>query len=526
MIPIPPLTIPDVVSGYARWRPRDIAVVDGERRITWAEFVGGYHRAANALLRGGLRKGDKVAVLMNSSSELLTMIFAIVKAGGVVVPLSPMVEPQSIARMLKVSEAGMLFVTADNLPLIEVIRAETEAFRQPGRLVGVDFEAPGVVSFAHFVAGVDDREPAVKIAPEDDFNIMFTSGTTGDPKGSVHTHLSRLLYPLGWGVPFGIDQRAVTLLATPLYHNGTWITMLSTLHHGGRVIIMRKFDARGFLDLTQRESATHTFLVPTQIIATLALPDFDRFETRTLRMLFVSGSPLPSTAFQEVQERMPHTELHELYGMSEGFATFISPVDYRKGKAGSVGRPAHFIHTDVRLINDEGREVGAGQIGEVVGTSALMMRGYYNDPERTEQSLWRSPDGKAFLRSGDLGRFDEDGYLYIVGRSKDMIKSGGINVYPIDIEEAFMQHPQVLEVAVIGIPHPKWGETPLVLAILREGATVTEADLLAWGNERLGKFQRASALEFRPSFPRNTIGKVMKRDLRLPYWEGRTSDLV
>lgn len=526
MIPAPGPTIPDVVSGYARWKGGEEAVVDGERRLDWAAFVGGYHRAANALLRAGLRKGDKVALLMRSSAEMLTLIFAVTKAGGVVVPLSPLFDPQTLGRMIRRCEARWLFATDDNLGLVEPIAGELGAALGAGGLVAVGFAAPGWTAYEDFTAGAPSDDPRVALSLDDDFNVMFTSGTTGDPKGSTHSHLSRLLYPLGWAVPIGIDRRAVTILATPLYHNGTWMTMLPTLHHGGRVVVMRKFDPREFLALVQRERATHSFVVPTQLIVTLALPDFDAFDTTSLKVLFSGGSPMPRATFDDVLRRFPHTGLHEIYGMSEGFGVFVGPDDYAKGKAGSVGRPAHLVNTDVRLIDAQGRETGTGEIGEVVGTSALMMKGYYNDPGRTEESLWRAPDGKAFLRSGDLGRFDADGYLYIVGRTKDMILSGGVNVYPIDIEDVFMRHPEVLEVAAIGVPHEKWGETPLLLAIMRPGARTSERDLLAWGNERLAKYQRVSAVEFRSAFPRNALDKILKRELRQPYWAGRSSDLV
>ncbi len=516
----PGLTIPDVISGYAWRQPNREALVCGETRLGWAELVARIHRAANALIARGLRKGDKVALLTRSSAEMAILIMATAKAGGVVVPLSPLADAGAIRRMIERAEVRFLFATGDNLAKFEESGATVRD------RIAIGFEAEGWEGFEDFLAGASDADPRVPLALEDDFNIMYTSGTTGDPKGAVHSHFSRLLYPLGWGEAVGIDRNSTVVLTTPLYHNGTWITMLPALHHGGRLVIMERFEAGEFLRLVEAERCTHGFLVPTQLIVTLEREDFDSFDTSSLAVLLTGGSPLPSTTFEEVRRRFPHSALHEIYGMSEGFATMIGPDDYARGKAGTVGRPMHFLNTDVRLIDADDREVGPGEIGEVVGSSALLMKGYYKDPERTAETLWHDATGRAYLRSGDLGRIDEDGYLSIVGRSKDMIISGGVNIFPVDIEEVFMTHDAVSEVAVIGVPDAKWGETPLLLALMREGAEIGEEELMAWGNARLGRHQRVAGVEFRESFPRNAFDKIMKRELREPYWRGRESDIV
>ncbi len=514
------LTIPDVISGYARRQPEREALVCGETRLTWAALVSAIHRAANALIARGLAKGDKVALLTRSSAEMAILILATAKAGGVVVPLSPLADAGAIGRMIERSDARFLFATGDNLATWEATGTAIE------HRIAIDFQASGWEGWAAFLDGAPDTDPGVELFLEDDFNIMYTSGTTGDPKGAVHSHYSRLLYPLGWGVTVGIDQNATVLATTPLYHNGTWITMLPALHHGGRLVIMEKFDAGEFLRLVETERCTHGFLVPSQLIVALERDDFDGFDTSSLRVILTGGSPLPSTTFDEVGRRFPHSGLYEIYGMSEGFATMVGPEDYARGKAGTVGRPIHFLNTDVRLIGPDDGEVGPGEIGEVVGSSAVLMKGYYKDPERTAETLWHDGDGRAYLRSGDLGRMDGEGYLTIVGRSKDMIISGGVNLFPSDIEEVFIAHEAVSEVAVIGIPHARWGETPLLLAIPRAGAGIREDELMAWGNERLGRHQRVAGVEFRDGFPRNAFDKIMKRELRAPYWAGRESEIV
>ena len=524
-VSIPGLTIPDVLSGYAHRQPDAEAIVCGDQRVTWAQFVSAYHRAANALLGRGLNKGDKVCLLMGSSVEMIVLIVAVTKAGGVVVPLSPLFDGQAIARMIQGADASFLFATHDNLSKVESDGEVLKTLHEGGR-IAVDFCAQGWLSYAEFIADASADPPPVALSLDDDFNIMYTSGTTGDPKGAVHSHLSRVLYPLGWGAALGIDHKATALLATPLYHNGTWITMLSALHHGGRVVILPKYAAAEFLRLVQAERCTHSFVVPSQLIVMLELDTIASYDTSSLEVVMTSGSPLPSTTFSEARRQFGDIDLLELYGMSEGFVTLVGPNDYARGKVGTVGRPLHFLNTDVKLIGPDDLEVEAGQVGEIVGTSALLMRGYYKDAKRTAETLWRGETGPDYLRSGDLGRFDEEGYLSIVGRSKDMIISGGVNIFPIDIEEVFMAHLEVSEVAVIGVPHEKWGETPLLLALMKEGAQVSEAALMTWGNERLGRYQRVPGVEYRADFPRNALEKIVKRELRVPYWQGRDSELV
>jgi acyl-CoA synthetase (AMP-forming)/AMP-acid ligase II len=258
-------------------------------------------------------------------------------------------------------------------------------------------------------------------------------------------------------------------------------------------------------------------MVPTQYKATLAVPDFDGYDLSSLEVLICAGSPLLKETKEQILLRF-RCDLTELYGLAEGFATIL-PSSMVRDKIDSVGVPC--LGWDIRIIDNAGQEVPRGEIGEIVGYSTFLMRGYHKQPERTAESMWADERGRMYLRSGDIGRLDEDGYLYVLDRKKDMIISGGQNVYPIDIEVVIATHPDVGDAAVIGIPDEKWGETPLALVVLRENATVAAAELRDWINARLASYQRVAAVEFRDSLPRNQLGKLLKRELREPYWRAR-----
>ncbi|MDP6708612.1 MAG: AMP-binding protein, partial [Alphaproteobacteria bacterium] len=520
----PELIVTDVIATHSQLRPNKTAVISGAERLTWAQFNARVDKVANALLRRGLKKGDKVCLLLQNSIAMLEAMIGTVRAGGVTVPLNVMMAQDSLAKMIGNAEARFVIANPETRGQIDAIRD------QLGRVPVENFFTVGEAddgwgSYDAWIDAAPADDPEVALSFADTFSIVYSSGTTGVPKGMEHSHFARLMYPLCVGKELKVDRESVTCLTTPLYTNGSFLTMLPTLHFGGTLVLMEKFDAAEFLQLVERERCSNVFMVPTQCILVMAVEDFAEFDTSSLDRILVSGSPLARHTFDELRAKFPHAEIFEMYGMSEAFMTCIGPPDYEKGKIGSVGQAIY--GADIRIIDDDGNELAQGETGEVVGRSAALMKGYYNDTERTEELLWREPGtGLAFMCSGDIGRFDADGYLYVVGRKKDMIISGGVNVFATDIEEVFIKHADVSEVAAIGVPHEKWGETPILLAILNEGATVSEAELMAWGNAELGRFQRVSAVEFRDAFPRNALDKILKRELRAPYWEGRERDIA
>jgi acyl-CoA synthetase (AMP-forming)/AMP-acid ligase II len=352
----------------------------------------------------------------------------------------------------------------------------------------------------------------VKIHPDDIITILYTSGTTGNPKGIEHTHVSRMMYPYGFAMGLKLDRYSVSILGTPPYASGTWITMMPTMYRGGTVVILKKFSAEAFLAAVERERGTHAFLVPTQWIAILQHPEAKKYSAESLRCIITSGQPIAEKTYDALKGLFPAAGIYEVYGFSEGFATLRLPEDAALGKRTSVGKP--IMLEDIRVIGEDGSELPPDETGEIVAHSIGMMTGYYKNPELTRQATWTSPDGRDFMRTGDLGYLDKDGFLYIAGRLKDMIKSGGINIFAVDIERVFVSHPDVSEAAAVGVTDPKWGETPVVAVIPRPGATIDAEQLRGWANQRLAKYQRASRVLIREELPRAVYGKVAKAELR------------
>lgn len=512
----PELLYTDLIRINAALDGAKTAVVCEDERLSWADFHRETNRVANALLAHGLKRGERVCLVMNSSIPMFLLIWGVIKAGGVIVPLNVMMAGDSLALTIEDCDATLLVADETTRPLVDAVRARLSL--DPRQFFATGGQQPGWASIDALLATGSADEVPVRLTHADSMNIIYSSGSTGVPKGIEHSHFARHIYSLGFGPGLEMTRRSVAICTTPLYTNGTWITMLPAVYWGGTTVLMTKFSAERFFALVERERCTHVFMVPTQYIVLLEAECASRYDLGSMQVLLSGGQAIATKTVEGLKTLFPGSRKFECYGITEGFITLASPEDKAlPGKDRTVGRP--MFGGEIVVLDDDGNVLPPGEVGDIAGYGPALMKGYFRKPEVTAKMIWKDPAGRTFLRSGDLGQLDADGFLYISGRIKDMIKSGGINVYASDIEEVFMQHPDVVEAAAIGIPHERWVETPLLLAIRRDGATVSAEELKEWGNARLGKWQRVSAVEFRDEFPRATHDKVLKRALRDPYWQ-------
>jgi len=490
-------TIPELIGLHAARAPRHAALIQDDRALDYGGLDTLMDRVAAALQRDGLGPGAAIALCAASSIEYAAVFLGALRAGVAVAPLAPSATPETIAAMAADAEATHLFL--DDAAAKALAPAA-------GRLAA---RRVALTALDAWLATAKTPRP-IEATPEAPFNIIYSSGTTGTPKGIVQPNAMRWAHVVRSAV-YGYGPEAITLISTPLYSNTTLVSFLPTIALGGSVVLMAKFDARRYLEIAQRRRVTHTMLVPVQYQRIMALPDFDGFDLSAFRTKFSTSAPFSAALKADVVARWPGA-LNEYYGMTEGGGTCVLFAHEHPDKLHTVGRPAP--GTDIRLIDAEGREVAPGAIGEVVGHSGAMMTGYHKRPDMTAAAEWQDASGKRFIRTGDVGRFDEDGFLVLLDRRKDLIISGGFNVYPSDLEAVLAGHPGVAEVAVVGVPSAQWGETPVAFVVARADAGLEAETLRTWANARLGATQRIRAVEIVASLPRSAIGKVLKRELR------------
>ncbi|MBI4672077.1 MAG: long-chain fatty acid--CoA ligase [Chloroflexi bacterium] len=488
----------------ARLEPNKIGLIFEGREITYKEWNDRANRAANAFAGLGVKPGDRVGLLMMNSPEFLECFFGLARIGAVVAPLNWRLAPPEIAFVAKDAGISALAFGPEYAQAVAGIRSELPAHAY----IAVGGDAPaGDYSYAALLEAASAEQPQPEGAGDDPLVIMFTAGTTGRPKGAALTHNN--LFFDSCTVSHSLDWRTGdrVLVALPLFHIGALIYVVINTHVGATTVLMKAFDPGGFLKTVQEHKVNSFLAVPAMLNFMLQVPTFKDFDLSSVRWALCGTAPVPVPLIQAWAQR--GIAIQQVYGLTEcsGGAAVLGP-ERALDKAGSTGLP--MFHTDIRVINEQGDDVKPGIVGEIVIRGPHVMREYWNNPQATAETV---KDG--WLHTGDLGQYDEEGYLYIVERKKDMIISGGENIYPAEVENVLVALPQIAEVAVIGIPDPDWGEAACVVARLKEGQSLTLDEVIAHCTGKLGKYKIPKKLVVTDQpLPRNPAGKVLKRFLR------------
>jgi acyl-CoA synthetase (AMP-forming)/AMP-acid ligase II len=501
-------SIPALVHVTAAERPTQPALILDGHTLSYAGLDALIGRVANSLQREGLKQGQAVAACASTSIEYVALFLGVLRAGGLMTPLPPSATPQNLSAMLANSGAKILFL---DQACARQWSTDEQAAAGLNR-VWLDDSSGDASDWSSWLTPHATPTPIFP-EPHWPFNLIYSSGTTGTPKGIVQPCSMRWAH-VQRAATNGYGPDTIMLASTPIYSNTTLVALLPTLALGGTVILMSKFDTRRYLELAQQHRVTHTMLVPVQYQRLMDDPNFDDFDLSSFQAKFSTSAPFSAALKADVLRRWPG-RLTEIYGMTEGGGRCELEAHNYPHKLHTIGKPAS--GHDIRLINEQGQEVAPGETGEIVGSSAAMMEGYFGMPEKTREVEWFDAKGKRFIRTGDIGRYDEDGFLTLSDRKKDMVISGGFNIYPSDLEAELSQHPAVRESAVVGVPSRQWGETPVAYVVLRPQSDVSAESLLQWLNARVGKTQRLADLICIDRLPRSEIGKILKRQLREEY---------
>jgi acyl-CoA synthetase (AMP-forming)/AMP-acid ligase II len=500
--------LPARLKQHAAEHPQGIALVHDGVQHTWQQYSAKANRIANRLLESGLGRGSRIALLGKNSAAYVEMMAGILSAGAAYVPLPTMITATTLLAIIEDCQPNLLFVDQQYLGLLEELLAlSPDALA--GKIICLDFQHASWPNLQHWCGSAGEHRLAMEISESDTFCIMYSSGTTGVPKGIILSHGSRTLQARTMAA-LEFDSSATNIISTPLYSLGALSTWMPSIYGGACNILMDKFREQDYLSLIQQHRVTHLLLVPVQYQRLLAAPNFEDFDLSSVKYKFGGSAPMTVPVKQDLSARFPG-EMFEFYSLTEGGVTTALLVNHFPDKLASVGQATNGCV--LKIIDAAGRELPPGATGEVVGCSELHMDGYVNNAVANDALYWVDASGATYIRSGDLGYLDEEGFLFLRDRKKDMIISGGMNIYASDIEAVVNRHGAVREVAVVGVASECWGETPVAVVALTD-RPVNTPELLDWANRNLSTSQRLAGIERVESLPRNHLGKILKQAIK------------
>ena len=514
------MLLSDIPRRNARLYPDKIALIDNEVKISFSQLNKRINRLANALLGLGLRRGDKVAVLHHNCYQYIELYFASAKAGIPIVPLNYRFSAKELSYIINDSEAKAIFYGEKYFPVIEQIRGEIKGIEH---FICIDKSLAHTKDYEDMIGMARDSDPYIPVAEDDLYILGYTGGTTGLPKGVMTTHkniISSCFHLCAEEIH--LHPGAVFLNIPPLFHAGDSFCMFVFSFLGATNVVMNSSSPEEIFKNIQDHKVTHPLLVPTLMLYILQYPDIQRFDLSSLQCVIYGTAPMPVEPLKQIM-RILGCAFCQVYGATETFVPMsvllprehvLEGTDENFARMASGGR--EIIGVELKIVDDHNDEVSNGETGEIVARGDNVMKGYWKLPELTEKTL-----KNGWYHTGDMGRMDERKYLYIVDRKKDMIISGGENIYSKEIEEVLFKHPGVADVAVIGIPDDIWGEAVKGLIIKKKGAEVSENELIDHCKKYLASYKKPKSIEFVNEFPRSTAGKVLKKELREKYWQGR-----
>ena len=513
------MNVGDWITKRSIISPNKTAIIFEDHKITYRDINHRVNRLANALLDGGIKKGDRVAALLYNCPQFLEVYFALAKIGAIFVTLNFRLAGRELQYMMENSGTRFLIFDQAFSETIDSIRSslpiDTKNFvclGKPTPKWAKDYE--------EFLNRSADSAPDTKeeVNLEDPQMIMYTSGTTGIPKGALLSHQKTFYNTFNAVLYFDMTSKDVMLVVMPLFHSGGLnIAAVPTLYTGGTIVIQKSFDPKQTLFLIEKHRITQAMLVPTMLNFMLKQANIDEYDLSSIKTMMVGGEPIPLSLIKAYMDR--GIPIRQVFGQTEtSILLWLSEEDAVR-KIGSVGKPV--FHADVRVVNKSGKDVAPGEVGEIIVKGPIQMICYWNDPKQTAETL---RDG--WLHTGDLATVDEEGFVYMVDREKDMYISGGENVYPAEIERVLGEHPKILEVAVIGVPNEKWGEVGKALIVPKDGNKLSEEEVIEFLRGKLAKYKIPKYVEFTTEFPKTASGKIKKAELRDKYGSKKVAERI
>jgi len=501
-------TIGEMLTRSAHKFPDKIAVICDGKWVTYRELNSRVNQLARGFLHSSITRNSRVAILMYNSIELVEIYFALAKVGIIGILLNFRLTGPELSYIIENSDATALIMGEEYESTINQLKSQLPKVEH---FITVEKSPHKVVRYYNLYHNQPDHEPGIKVKPEDESFVIYTSGTTGKPKGVILTHKNHFWNTINYTIAYSMDENDVELALTPMFHSSTLGRIFTYVFTGSTFITSNRFDPEQAMEFITQYKVTSITQTPTMYAALLNLRGTEHYHTGSVKRIVSGGAPIFPEMKSELVQLFPHAGIFDLYGLTEASpgVTILGPHDPTE-KITSVGKP--MMSVKIKIVNEDGEVLSSEECGEIICRGPNLMKGYYNNPEATQEVL-----KEGWLYTGDVGKIDQDGYLYLTGRKKELIISGGENIYPAEVEAVLQQHPLILEAAVIGVPDEYWGESVKAVVVPKPGETLTEQEVIEYCKSQLAHYKKPKSVDFIDALPRNAAHKVMKTELLKRY---------